>query len=1281
MLKDMEKNEDIEIFLFGDKNVGKTQIISQLIEKKFKDDYHNYDIENFDINYTSTKNHVIINLDENGIIKSKNLTIYENPRKYSFNSINNSFLRTANIIILVYDVTNIDSFMELYDFNKFILENIENKYLKCIIANKKDLTERRKISEEEGKKFADKIEALYCETCALNKKNISDIFNEIISIYSKNYEKEVCKSIRLLNKQKKKKKKFSCCGSGTGNFADLENREILYHLKILNEQKKEEKNEIIEENINDYKKEIIKYVNGNYIEILDENKENKFFEFNNGDTFKINRNKDYAFITGKFQYKDIVIDTYDGKIVNLLKSLFFINNQELLTQENKKLEYINLDNNFAIKIKYVYENIVFDDNLLKDKNMFLFLYDKFEEDFINKFKLFYNKFIEMNKDKKIIGIIIYKNKSKNKNQEIIDLTKSLNIFYEEIIEDIDTELFIKDILNNKYLKNFENKILENEEGTYLGDVDNNKKEGYGIMLYKNGAIYIGNWKDDIQKGDGLLFYDNTSLKGKFEDTELKSGEISSMEFMSFGNFLLKDDSHTEEYFSFQKLLKYEGTFRAYKNDYGKLKIKNGNIYEGNFEDKTYKNGNGTIFYPNGDIYKGEWKNFRKNGKGVIYTKNGEIFESEWEDDHPIGNGILKTEKEIILISQIQDEEKEKNKDKDIENIKINFKKEIKKYNFNEKLGIIEDTLSKINSNLKTMEEYDNDIGKIEYNIKDIYHFWEVGKLLTKDISHYVNKARKILFFQEFYENLFKVNEKFKEEILNKVDELMLNFLYLKKYIIFKCKITIICDEILNTEILEKNCLAFNEIDFFEGIVDNKGLDINKILSKNKGIIIYENGDIYKGEIKDCKKHGKGSMIYENDKISKGNWENDKISKGNWENDNYNEFNLLKYKDNKFFNDFENNEIEEMNKIELDNYNLNDKDINNFINNVDITKQFCQIHKHLIIGLCIDENCKEKSKLLCQKCLFKEHKKHEIVEIEEYNDYLKKNIIKEKNIISEFKDMNKNKNILDNIFVKKISELKQHINSLIDQKVESYISSIFESLTEENENKLKQKIIKLQKNYPIDNIDKQIEIQNLIFEKNKINFDSKIEAFNDIFDIKFIHIKKDVEEIISGFFEQKYDKLYEIENYWTKEILDYYNNFNYELSEKNTLAKKLNGNSHFIKSKLELKEGNYIFFFNITYENNENDFLIGFGNIENKEGFLLSNEGLFINEIKINENVKIENNDEICFILILKEKEKFFILIKNGKYIGKYYFNSTKINALASIEGVDDSVKLKTFIKL
>ena len=85
-------------------------------------------------------------------------------------------------------------------------------------------------------------------------------------------------------------------------------------MKIKNSKKeKDDKNEDknnIEENKEKVEKEIIKYINGNYKEILDENPEKTIFKFNNGDIFQGEMDENNCFITGKFKHEELEIDIF-----------------------------------------------------------------------------------------------------------------------------------------------------------------------------------------------------------------------------------------------------------------------------------------------------------------------------------------------------------------------------------------------------------------------------------------------------------------------------------------------------------------------------------------------------------------------------------------------------------------------------------------------------------------------------------------------------------------------------------------------------------------------------------------------------------------------------------------------------------------------------------------------------------------------------------------------------------------------------------------------------------
>lgn len=40
------------------------------------------------------------------------------------------------------------------------------------------------------------------------------------------------------------------------------------------------------------------------------------------------------------------------------------------------------------------------------------------------------------------------------------------------------------------------------ESVFLGEIRDNKRNGWGLMIYANGRVYEGTWKDNYKHGKG-----------------------------------------------------------------------------------------------------------------------------------------------------------------------------------------------------------------------------------------------------------------------------------------------------------------------------------------------------------------------------------------------------------------------------------------------------------------------------------------------------------------------------------------------------------------------------------------------------------------------------------------------------------------------------------------------------------------------------------------------------------------------------------------------------------
>ena len=210
----IEKDNYIKIMLVGESKVGKTSIINTYTGKIFQNEYNPtttivYNDKYFDYE----NNHILLN-------------IWDGIGDEKFRSLHKIFMRDVKGFILVFDITNKKSFDEL-EYWAEQSHDISRDAKIIIFGNKSDLNLDQKVSEEEVKKFADKIGANFCLVSAKENNNIKEGFKNLIDqiIQSGYFEKE--KYFYKLQKSEKNTEKrnyVGICGKSSKR-RKLSNRE------------------------------------------------------------------------------------------------------------------------------------------------------------------------------------------------------------------------------------------------------------------------------------------------------------------------------------------------------------------------------------------------------------------------------------------------------------------------------------------------------------------------------------------------------------------------------------------------------------------------------------------------------------------------------------------------------------------------------------------------------------------------------------------------------------------------------------------------------------------------------------------------------------------------------------------------------------------------------------------------------------------------------------------------------------------------------------------------
>ena len=130
-----------------------------------------------------------VNVNEKTIVKGGKklkLLIWDTTGQVIYWSINKSYIRRSNIIIFVYDITYKESFESIKnDFYDFVKSDENKNTVLALVGNKSDLKENEQVSEDEARKFADEINAIFMLVSAKTGYNIDSLFNTIVDAYLK----------------------------------------------------------------------------------------------------------------------------------------------------------------------------------------------------------------------------------------------------------------------------------------------------------------------------------------------------------------------------------------------------------------------------------------------------------------------------------------------------------------------------------------------------------------------------------------------------------------------------------------------------------------------------------------------------------------------------------------------------------------------------------------------------------------------------------------------------------------------------------------------------------------------------------------------------------------------------------------------------------------------------------------------------------------------------------------------------------------------------------------
>ncbi len=156
-----------KVLLIGNSNVGKSSLFLKFVDDIWNDTFVptigvDFKIKTFEIDTKKIK-----------------MQIWDTAGQERFKNIIASYYRGAHGILLLYDVTDKDSFKNLSNWLIEIEKNSSKNVIKVLIGNKTDLEDKRVISKNQGKDFADTYGLKFVETSVKKNINVKEAFETL----------------------------------------------------------------------------------------------------------------------------------------------------------------------------------------------------------------------------------------------------------------------------------------------------------------------------------------------------------------------------------------------------------------------------------------------------------------------------------------------------------------------------------------------------------------------------------------------------------------------------------------------------------------------------------------------------------------------------------------------------------------------------------------------------------------------------------------------------------------------------------------------------------------------------------------------------------------------------------------------------------------------------------------------------------------------------------------------------------------------------------------------
>ncbi|PNF23386.1 hypothetical protein B7P43_G12942 [Cryptotermes secundus] len=176
---------EAKVVVLGAQGVGKTSMVVRYVGKMFS--HH--------ISPTIGASFFTCRLNvEDTRVK---LQVWDTAGQERFRSMAPMYYRNANAALIVFDITQYETFDAMKTWVKELQRNVLEPMVLSVVGNKTDLESRRQVTREEALQYAASIGGNYFESSAVNDEGIEDVFLNTAIGLIRLAQDSLCSSLRI----------------------------------------------------------------------------------------------------------------------------------------------------------------------------------------------------------------------------------------------------------------------------------------------------------------------------------------------------------------------------------------------------------------------------------------------------------------------------------------------------------------------------------------------------------------------------------------------------------------------------------------------------------------------------------------------------------------------------------------------------------------------------------------------------------------------------------------------------------------------------------------------------------------------------------------------------------------------------------------------------------------------------------------------------------------------------------------------------------------------------